>query len=149
MCKKKNIGLICSLLLHIGILFYIVFPEVPMPPPINKSKSLMVRLIPNEKIQKNLKTLKENTKPDFKSYPSDITICAGEDKNYKGIGITFAVQIIKYAPEYYPAYKAGIRVGDQILYLKEFDDFIDIAIARGYNRLYFHIKKDNICYNDK
>ena len=155
MYKKNNIGLVCSVILHTCIFFYLLLPHISViPEPMsnfsNESKSLTVRLIPKEQSPDKTEILKGNK--SALSYPTDTKICSLEDKSYKGVGVIFSpsTKIVIYVTEYYPAYKAGMRVGDSILNdMKETDGYIDFEVRRAYTTLFFHIKTDNICYNDR
>lgn len=155
MYKKRMVGLVCSTIVHMSLLIYLIFPIVTPPPPPpppaeDEPKPVSVRLIPREQPSKDTDVLKGNK--DALSYPTDPQICSAKDKMYRGVGIihTFGSNMVVYAPEYYPAYKAGMRVGDFIVNdTKEVDGYIDFEVRRGYTALFFHIKSDNICYNNE
>lgn len=90
-----------------------------------------------------------NSKP---KYVYDKKICELADNTYIGVGIIFAPfnDTISYAPEQYPAHKAGIRVGDTILNPVEpiIDGYIKFEIMRGIERFVFNVKAEKICYQE-
>jgi predicted metalloprotease with PDZ domain len=137
--------------LFIFLLFPVVTPPPPPPPPPpDEPKPVTVRLIPKEQPSKDPEILKGNK--DSLSYPTDPHICSSKDKSYRGVGIIYSYgsNMIVHAPEYYPAYKAGLRLGDFIVNeTTEVNGYIDFDVRRGYTKLFFHIKLDNICYNDE
>lgn len=83
-------------------------------------------------------------------YARDERLCAGKDNTYMGIGIKFDsyMAYVIYAPEMYPAYKAGIRVGDRILNpdVPIKDGYINFKIIRNDENMEFRIKIERICY---
>ena len=91
----------------------------------------------------------KNSKP---KYVYDKKICELADNTYIGVGIIFAPfnDTISYAPEQYPAYKAGIRVGDTILNPTEemINGYIKFEIMRGIARFTFNVKAEKICYQE-
>lgn len=149
MKRSTKVGLAATILLHLSLfLFFIpIIPTKNTPPPPDEIKPLMVRLLPKTDAVHD-EVLKGNK--DTIVYPANSQICGGKDKSYTGIGLIFmpGSHMVIYAPEYYPAYKAGVRVGDYILdpYSNPINGYVDLEIRRGYNTLKFHIKVDNICY---
>ena len=153
MYKKRMVGLVCSMFLHTSLFVYLIFPPLQIIPSQKQEqdepKPVSVKLIPMEKPSEDADILKGNK--DALSYPTDPEICSGLDKTYRGVGVmsTFGSNMIVYAPEFYPGYKAGLRIGDYIVNdAREVNGYIDFEIRRGYTALFFHIKTDNICYND-
>lgn len=78
--------------------------------------------------------------------------CKG-NREYLGIGITFmpGTHVVVTAPPGYPAYEAGIRIGDYLMdpWTRENEHGVVTMIAiRGYEKHVFHIKMDRICYSE-
>jgi len=154
----KLFGLIFSILLHLILLFLFLYQpekyppkappgvELPTPP-----KPFSVRLVPPDtSITPDVVIQKEGKN----RYPTDEIICNGKDKRFTGIGIIYnpGSHVIIHAPPFYPGYKAGLREGDMILNVDApvIDGYIDIEAVRAHNgTLRFHIKADNICYNEE
>jgi len=151
--RTKIAGLIFTIILHLALLFSFL-PSVPKYPKLEPDPdSIMpieVRLIPIIEPTTETET-KITDKGDRISYPIDGKICNGKDKLYKGIGVIYnpGTHIITHAPEYYPGYKAGLRVGDYIVdpEVKEIDGYINFDILRSHEQHQFHIKADTICFN--
>lgn len=146
-------ALVLSVLVHLLVLslFFYKIGEGKKTP---EKKSTLETVV-------KLRLIPKSESPDFHvqkgnngrtSYPTDSLVCSGRDKTYVGIGIIFNIgsYTISHAPEYYPAFKAGVRVGDVIANppLEIVDGYIDIEVIRGYTHLRFHVKADNICFND-
>ena len=153
--RNKIIGLIISILIHIAILLPFLISSngikvhKPKPPP-DEPHSIELTLLPMATAEDpKLTSDKSNKKA---TYPTDTKICAGRDKTYVGIGfvINFGSDMIIHIPEFYPAYKAGMRLGDLILnpYEVPVNGWIDYDVMRHTERLHFHVKVDNICYNE-
>jgi hypothetical protein len=153
--KKRYIqviGICFSILLHLCIFLFLFWkPTIlpPPPPPPEKQKPVSVRLIARND------TTKENipiTKDGWKLSRRDPELCRSVDgKTYVGIGIKFDPWLYKItrAPEQYPAYIAGMRVGDALVnpYASADENgYIDMDVFRGEQRISFHIKREKICY---
>ena len=84
-------------------------------------------------------------------YPVDTRVCSNRDKNYLGIGMLYNVgsNLVTYVPTFYPAYMAGIRIGDFLLNPEEpiRDGHIDLRFIRGYTEHRLRIKAELICFN--
>jgi hypothetical protein len=152
----KKIGAALSILLHLSLLIYFIdfqekYPKVEPIPDAALPLPVEVRLLPYS--DPSIGEIKPDEGLEKIKYPSDGRICNGKDKFYKGIGIIYnpGSFVIIYAPEYYPAYKAGLRIGDRIVDpdIPEIDGYVDIEINRGYSIEQFHIKTDNICFNEE
>lgn len=88
----------------------------------------------------------------------DVSISEAKKKEdckswYGGIGITqdYITGQITEAPEYYPAYKTGLRVGDVIISNSieirgEVGTQVKIIVSRNGNLLDFDVIRDKICY---
>lgn len=76
-----------------------------------------------------------------------------KDSWYGGIGIKRieATGEVTEAPEYYPAYIAGIRVGDMLLSEKEIlgepGTEVDVRVERDSDKYTFTVMRDRICYD--
>lgn len=151
MNSKLNtiIALIGSLLIHAAFLFVLFSNAGIKPPPKQEKKqdTMKVELITVAPVvvEKNI------PKPGDKGYKRDEIMCAGKDNTYTGVGIMIqpgSDTIIK-APEQYPAYRAGMRVGDFIIDpfgVDIVDGYMDFRIMRHTEVIQFHIKVENICY---
>ena len=111
-----------------------------------------IKLIPAETLSSEdrlilLRKEQKNRREEIKTYQ---TTC-DNNKKYIGIGLlyNFGSQLIYEVPKTYPAYKAGIRVGDYLV--NPFEEikngYITINIIRGYEKLHFYIKAEKICYS--
>lgn len=156
MIKRKISGVIFTVALHSLLLlsfltFGAKYPESSSDSTAEILELIEVQLIPITEPQPEVDAKMEK---EGKSavYPTDGRICNGKDKFYKGVGIIFnpGTNTIIHAPEYYPGYIAGLRVGDYIenTDLIEVDGYIDFDISRYSERLSFHIKADNICFQE-
>lgn len=91
-----------------------------------------------------------NDQPGINGAP-DPRICSSKDQEYRGIGIihSFVTQIVESAPAEYPAYKAGIRVGDQIMeiYRLPGTQYMMVYVNRDRKSLKFKVKMEKICFN--
>lgn len=156
MKKSKLAGVIGTILLHLLVVFSFLYnppkyhkiepiPNATMPLPVE------VRLIPiiEPTLEIETKIADEGKKV---SYPTDGRICNGKDRYYKGIGVIYnpGTHVITHAPEYYPGYQAGLRIGDYIVDpdVAEVDGYINFDILRAHEQLHFHIKTDNICVQE-
>ena len=156
--RTKIAGLTFSIILHLFFLF-LFLPLAPVnsspDPALNVTKKestpIEVKLIPIVKPPIDPET-KLSEKGKAVSYPVDDKICDGKDKTYKGVGIIYnpGTNIITHVPEYYPAYIAGLRVGDYILNPNSpvLNDYINFEILRQREHLHFRIKTDNICFQE-
>lgn len=147
------IAVIGSLLIHAAFLLILSFSwlSAPQPkkPPI---ENVHVELI--ETKQPATHPPVDQTPVDKhgkKIYRRDEVICSGKDNTYVGVGIMIqpGSDTVTSAPEQYPAYMAGMRVGDFILdpfSTQIVDGYIDFDVRRNTDILKFHIKVDNICY---
>jgi len=156
MKQSKVIGATGTILLHLLIVFAFLYNppkylDIQPVPEMKEPHRIEVKLIPIIKptLDSIIKT-KDNGKKV--SYPTDSKICNGKDKFYKGIGVIYnpGTHIITHAPEYYPGYIAGLRVGDFIVdpESQEINGYITFDIMRSREQQQFHIKTDNICFQD-
>jgi hypothetical protein len=91
-----------------------------------------------------------NTGP-VESFPADDLFCADKSQVFLGVGVLYSRDdgMVTYAPEYYPAFRAGIRTGDLILNPDDQVDasgYITLKISRQGRSLIFRIKAEKICY---
>jgi len=130
-------GIAASFALHTVFVLWVLWssraPETPaaaVPPP------MQVIALPNQKKGTLLDT-------------QDLAAECLQGKTYVGIGLQFNLdQIVIIAPESYPAYKAGIRVGDEVLnpdFEPDVDgyDIVDFTRRGKHHRL--RIKTQWIC----
>lgn len=154
--RIKIAGFVFSVVLHLLLLFLILPPEPKYPKLDPDPDSIMpmpveVRLIPkfDPSLTSETKIVDEGNRI---SYPIDDRVCNGKDKSYKGIGIIYnpGTHIITHAPEYYPGYKAGLRVGDFIVEpeVGPVGDYITFDVLRLREQFRLHIKTDNICFQE-
>lgn len=75
------------------------------------------------------------------------------DKWFGGIGISHDYfNVVHEAPEWYPAYQAGIRVDDRILSKVtrgEVGSLLNVIVSRHGSVLTFNVKRGKICYEEK
>ena len=142
------IALIGSLLIHAAFLFVLFSGTGIKPPPKQEKKQdrLNVELITVMPEVANV-----GPKPGDAGYKRDEVMCAGKDNTYVGVGIKIqpGSDTIVAAPEQYPAYRAGMRVGDFIIDpfgVDIVDGYMDFKIMRHTEVFQFHIKVENICY---
>jgi len=149
--NKRFIGIVGTVLIHIIVPIYLLWPRVlpkppPPPPPKDEPKPVEVRLLPRSQATET----KAGPEPGVDGSP-DPKICANRDPSYEGIGIihSFGTDLILSAPAAYPAYKAGLRVGDMIveLYRIEGTKFMFVHVNRHGKHLKFRIPVEQICFN--
>ena len=177
--SKFKQSFIASLLLHLTPILLLIFMhggggvpgkkgdkkgEAEMPgihkngefkkPLAEKEVEITLITLPKKKdVDKN--GLKKKRKEREKKVASRKGIC-GDNASYGGIGVTFSFgRKILEAPEWYPAYKYGLRVGDQILGSSEEilgtpGTSVDILVKRflGGNIEMIHVTREKICYDD-
>lgn len=146
--KLKVFGIVCTLVIHLAVLFFAIFSfeeekkERPKEPP--KETSLSVRLLKPEQKQKEPPKKSEGFVPDK-------TVCESKHPSYEGIGIVhqLGTSMIIMAPEQYPAYQAGIRVGDMIVEMYKIpnSNLMFVEVNRHGVNLSFKVKRQKICYD--
>lgn len=154
--RTKIAGLTLSVILHLFLLLSFLPPKYPKVSPIPGESGKVLSSVEVKLIPMKEPTITSETKisdGDKVSYPTvDKTICNGKDKQYKGVGIIHDIEtnVIFHAPEYYPGYIAGLRIGDYILNpdVAEINGYKDFEIMRLGTHLRFHIKTTNICFQE-
>lgn len=158
MFPKKDIiiSLLLSILFHVLIFSLIFLPKHKLHPITSKAEN-ETRIMQVEflslKPETALKTTDLTADIGKTKYETDEIVCKGKDKKYVGIGMIYnpGTNIIYRLPQDYPAYKAGLRLGDLIVdpYLPIVNNYLDIVVRRGNEFLSFHIKVENICFQEK
>lgn len=147
------LAILVSLIIHAIFLFTLsttLTPPPPPPPPPARDniKVKLVESAPLNYVQQDTTTVDEYGK---KVYKRDEKMCAGLDNTYLGIGIMIqpGSDTVIAAPPQYPAYKAGMRIGDYIVNpwgVVIVDGYLDYDVRRSTEILKFHVKVENICY---
>lgn len=146
---RRIAGFLISILIHIIILslliIHVKLPSLNTPKSVVKSENIEITFIPLKK--DSLATTVNSVSGKF-STPIDPEICKGKDGSYVGVGLTYMGDSrITSVPAFYPAYKAGIRVGDKFLDFDDVNDgYVSITVKRNFDILKFHIKTEKICY---
>ena len=148
---KRTVGIIGTLVIHLALPIYLLWPRHPPPPPPASEieHSVRVTLIPKISAAP---AITEGDGPGINGAP-DPRICAGRHKTYTGIGIIHGIGTLRIdsAPATYPAYKAGLRVGDQIVELYHEiggSPYMRVHVTRNGQHLKFRIKVEPICYEE-
>ena len=154
--RNKIFGIFGCILFHLLIILPFVVTIVETKEKVKKIQphkeiEIDVKLIPTKpKINENQNKIDLALKL---SYPADPEFCTEKDKTYLGIGLlkSFGSDLIIYIPKPFPAYKAGLRLGDFILNpdAEIIDGYLDYDIMRYDKKMHFHIKVDNICFNKR
>lgn len=111
-----------------------------------------VRLIPKSDKPVTLDNIKEDKDGRLPKMVAP-SLCNDAPENlYTGIGIVYNqfTQIILDAPPVYPAYKAGVRIGDILLNPRSTPDklgSVEVTVSRGDENYIFHIQQSKICYD--
>jgi hypothetical protein len=146
------LAIIGSLLIHAAFLFVLVsaagLKPPPPPPPKNDIRIELVETKPAIPPPPDKTRLDKHGK---KVYERDEVICSNKDNTYVGVGLMIqpGSDTVVSAPKQYPAYLAGIRVGDFIIdpfFTNIVDGYLDFRVIRGYDVIQFHIRVENICY---
>ena len=146
---KRIIGIITSISIHL-IVFLLLMRHFPLlnvntTKAQSKTGEVEVTFIPSN--QSDITVF--NSKSGKFSASIDQEICKDKDKNYIGIGLTYASSKVISVPIFYPAYKAGIRVDDVFLDFKDTKDgYVEVIVKREFDVLKFRIKTEKICYKD-
>jgi hypothetical protein len=149
--NRRTVGIVGTLLIHLSVLLYLLWPSVhpqppPPPPPPDEPKPVQVELLPRSVIHEDSKL---GPDPGIAGAP-DPKICANKDPSYEGIGIihSYGTDLVLSAPAEYPAYKAGIRVGDMLveIYRIEGTKFMFVHVNRHGNHLKFKVPIEQICF---
>lgn len=148
-----SLSIIVSLLIHIAALFLIMLQPAstsPTPPAKQQQESfLSVELAPLPTPTNYSASLQ----PGTHGYKYDKEVCKDENSTYAGAGILIEIgpDLITKAPPQYPAYKAGMRVGDFImnpLSVNVVNGYMDFRVLRHTTYMEFHVQADHICYQE-
>lgn len=152
------VAIICSLLLHSIIFVFVYASSHDNSEPHNKTEevSTMSFLPLVDEPTSSDEDVTGNIPKQQITITNDVTqnemhLCADNDKTYMGAGFTFTPfngEIID-APSYYPAYKAGIRIGDVLLNTDAKIDskgFISFNILRDHFTHVYLVRADKICF---
>lgn len=153
MSKAKVSAGIATVLLHLLIATLLFWHSTP-----EKQPTPLLETPQNERVASGLlpRSLQDSdviTRQFEDAAAIRRTMCGGKDPSYRGIGVmvNYGSQAITSAPDFYPGYRAGLRVGDVILnpYFNEQPDsqgWVVVRIERYDQRLEFRIKQEQICY---
>jgi len=144
----KLSGVIGTLVVHASVLLLFISPSCTPkhPPSAAAEQRVSVNLLPPPSPAAHLSA--EGPNPGGGT-PSDP--CPAE-KQYEGIGILWmpGTRLIVKAPPGYPAYRAGIRVGDMLVNPDELyprGNILEIDVFRHTTRLTFKVKLEKICFD--
>jgi hypothetical protein len=146
---QRRFGFIGSILLHGSIVLYLLWPraqQVPPPKPLPQASE--------ETTTVKLMSVADSDKAIALGNQAggiDPEICADRDQRYIGIGITFGfgTNLVLTAPPQYPAYRAGIRVGDMLedpWAITNTPAWITVKVTRHDKKLSFRVKPSDICF---
>lgn len=147
-------GISGTLIIHLSLLLsFIIIPAIkktPLSPPPVTEKEITVALLPPTTHRSDILPANGDTETVTQVDPN---ICENQGKTYLGVGLRYSpfTNLIIHVPEFYPAYKAGMRVGDMLLDPDTpiVDGYLDIEVVRGYQQIHFRIKAEQICYKAK
>lgn len=151
--KSLLVAWSASILLHSLLVLTLIRPGVDAvdtsEPMVNRP--IFVDLLPPNTESKDLISDSRDIAVD-QTYPLDSLICGDKIKSYRGAGLLYSTftNLVSYAPEYYPAYKSGIRVGDKLLNPGAFanaNGIMTLYIDRDGKILTFDVPVAEICYN--
>lgn len=156
--NSRIVGIVGTLVIHLAVLLALQPASIPPPPPPppgqppgneeppEKHDRVKVRLLSKSKSDKEYFIAKNrglNGRPDPR-------ICQAANEQYEGIGIIYSpwTSLVLSAPAEYPAYKAGMRVGDMLVDLKPdvVDGWLTHEVVRHDKRFKFRIHTDKICF---
>lgn len=142
---KKSLSI--SLLIHAIPLFLLLLTvaSTPSNSKPNSSRKTEFTPPPNEYVSVDVITVKMPQKAS--KLTKEAPRC---DKWYGGVGLTHSLGRVTSAPEYYPAFIAGVRQNDFLLNddLKgEVGTEVIIQVLRGNDILKFVAIRAKICYN--
>jgi hypothetical protein len=150
---SRSIGISGTLIIHLSLLLqFIVIPITkkppPPPPPGSEQKEISVALLPPIE-HSSIVTPPVDSSSELVAQV-DPNICKDQGKTYLGVGFRYSpfTNLVTHIPEYYPAYRAGMRIGDMVLDPDTpiVDGYLDIEVVRGYQQMHFRIKAEQICY---
>jgi hypothetical protein len=145
MINTQSIAFVGSVAIHLAIFSaFSVIPTEKQPPQSKQETVVTVSLVPLEDGSGDSQEEKLHT-----GYSNSVNGCKNDDVKYLGIGVKFDwQQIVTHAPVYYPGYRAGIRIGDQITNDEiglTHDGFVELDILRNGQQLKFRVKSEDIC----
>jgi hypothetical protein len=152
--RDRKISILLSVLLHLFLVILLVVPLL-----LEGEKKEEQKQQGTEEQRDFTEFLHEGKKTDDPQEIFDVDIvesvsdeagevCTLETSSYIGIGIVYSyiTQEIIQVPAEYPAYKAGIRIGDIYTNSSDNGDIRNIEILRDGQSLKFQIKTKPICY---
>lgn len=148
MSGKKVFAIIFSLLLHLSLILLAIHSSKHKLH--NKvSTSVSVQLLELEIIKTSSSV---SGLGDGNTIPNIERICSPNSKSYIGAGFLYSssTYLVIYIPETYPAYLAGLRLGDMIMnpFVDPVNGYFEFDILRHYQHMHFSVKADKICFKE-
>lgn len=159
--KNRIFGVLGTLIVHIFLVLFLFLHIQPnkgnpvgKPGEVEKGRVLSLKVV---LLPKMTSEQEEAEKQRVGERQAELAIreriCSNKDPNYVGVGLIhgFGSDVVSEAPEFYPAYKAGVRVGDLILN-PEFNSkatkegWVEVRVERQGKFLIFKIKQEKICF---
>lgn len=152
---KRIIGLTGTLTLHLAILvasFGGCQTQAPQRGSGEDRNITFLELKKEEVRQVTQEVLQTETLPTIDPIkPPEVMYCDGEAQTYEGVGVRYWARngVVMEAPTGYPAYQAGIRVGDIILTPNppNIDGYMEFSIQQGRDVVKMKIKVTTVCFN--
>lgn len=160
--RNRTIGFIATLLLHASLMVFWIHRAGSAPEASASTKhEVEVTLLPPQstvttmpgKDSKPLPIVEDGLSALTGVPGSAVVACTATNKKYHGIGIVYNpfTGIVLQAPTAYPAYKAGIRVGDRAFMFIPSEDghlLVDLQRLNG-DRFSVYILPVTICFTEE